>query len=264
MAMVELVDEDDDLADAELWAAIDSAAALSTRFPPKPLLLTHFSEALKPPVLTELPPSPQPASSALKSDLARTPKGQQIQSRNMYRFPLKDLESHESAMIPQELRDRCLMGGSLSGGKDRGCAGNIAASAWMAGLPSPSVFKQIQEAAMGVLEKSDYVVMSGKPFIKKSGWRKIAFFFNISFEIKDKQIQFDQSANVLRAEFIVRASMQGGRFSDGWGSCDLREKKFSKPNHDIPSTAETRAKTRACQDLLGIGEYKFGCGDHGW
>ncbi|KAJ7519352.1 hypothetical protein O6H91_20G035300 [Diphasiastrum complanatum] len=227
MAMVELVDEDDDLADAELWAAIDSAAALSTRFPPKPLLLTHFSEALKPPVLTELPPSPQPASSALKSDLARTPKGQQIQSRNMYRydsrqvfsepklrplskpasrvyeqhkencqwidfeedigvkrhkmhdnrirqssssgrFPLKDLESHESAMIPQELRDRCLMGGSLSGGKDRGCAGNIAASAWMAGLPSPSVFKQIQEAAMGVLEKSDYVVMSGKPFIKKS------------------------------------------------------------------------------------------------
>lgn len=40
---------------------------------------------------------------------------------------------------------------------------------------------------------------------------------------------------------------RGGRFSDGWGSCDRREKKFLKPNNDIPSTAETRAKNKACQ-----------------
>jgi len=39
----------------------------------------------------------------------------------------------------------------------------------------------------------------------------------------------------------------GGRFSDGWGSCDRRDKRFNKPNHDIPSTAETRAKNKACQ-----------------
>ena len=39
----------------------------------------------------------------------------------------------------------------------------------------------------------------------------------------------------------------GGRFSDGWGSCDRREKRFNKPNHDIPSTAKTRAKNKACQ-----------------
>jgi len=42
-------------------------------------------------------------------------------------------------------------------------------------------------------------------------------------------------------------SRSGGRFADGWGSCERREKKFLKPNHDIPSTAETRAKNRACQ-----------------
>lgn len=41
--------------------------------------------------------------------------------------------------------------------------------------------------------------------------------------------------------------IRGGRFSDGWGSCERREKRFSKPNHDIPSTAETRAKNKACQ-----------------
>ncbi|KAL5991960.1 hypothetical protein ACLOJK_012872 [Asimina triloba] len=107
---------------------------------------------------------------------------------------------------------------------------------------------------MCILEKTDYTMISGNPFIKKSGWRKISFFFSLSFEIKDKSIEFDDNRNVLRAEFVVRASMQyvlqclGGRFSDGWGSCERREKKFLKPNHDIPSTAETRAKNRACQD----------------
>ncbi|KAH9325590.1 hypothetical protein KI387_005768, partial [Taxus chinensis] len=114
-------------------------------------------------------------------------------------------------------------------------------------IPSMATFKNYQNTAMSILEKTDYISMQGKPFIKKSGWRKIAFFFNISFEIKDKTIQLDQNSNVLRAEFVIRASMQGGRFSDSWGSCDRGEKRFSKPNHDIPSTAETRAKTRACQ-----------------
>lgn len=42
------------------------------------------------------------------------------------------------------------------------------------------------------------------------GWRKIAFYFNLSFEIKDKSIEFDENRNVLRAEFVVRAYMQYG------------------------------------------------------
>ena len=43
---------------------------------------------------------------------------------------------------------------------------------------------------------------------KKTGWRKISCFFNISYEIKDKSIEFDDNRNVQRAEFIVRAHMQ--------------------------------------------------------
>uniref|UniRef100_A0A6V7QT08 Uncharacterized protein n=1 Tax=Ananas comosus var. bracteatus TaxID=296719 RepID=A0A6V7QT08_ANACO len=114
-------------------------------------------------------------------------------------------------------------------------------------FPSVPTFKHYQEAALAILDKADYTVISGNPYIKKSGWRKISFFFNISFEIKDKSIEFDENRNVQRAEFVVRAIMQGGRFSDGWGSCERREKRFMKPNHDIPSTAETRAKNKACQ-----------------
>ncbi|XP_076955011.1 uncharacterized protein LOC143629687 isoform X2 [Bidens hawaiensis] len=125
-------------------------------------------------------------------------------------------------------------------------------------FPSVELFKEYQNAAMAILEKGDYTMISGSPYIKKSGWRKISCYFNISYEIKDKTIEFDDNRNVQRAEFIIRAHMQGGRFSDGWGSCDRREKRFIKPNHDIPSTAETRAKNKACQDLLGIGEYRPG------
>uniref|UniRef100_A0A0E0LQ53 Uncharacterized protein n=1 Tax=Oryza punctata TaxID=4537 RepID=A0A0E0LQ53_ORYPU len=108
-------------------------------------------------------------------------------------------------------------------------------------FPAISVanFRKYQEAALSILDKSDYTSITGNPYIKKSGWRKISCFFNISFEIKDRSIEFDENRNVNRAE--------GGRFSDGWGSCDRREKKFNKPNHDVPSTAETRAKNKACQ-----------------
>lgn len=41
-----------------------------------------------------------------------------------------------------------------------------------------------------------------------TGWRKISCFFNVSFEIRDKSIEFDENRNVQRAEFVVRAYMQ--------------------------------------------------------
>lgn len=180
-------------------------------------------------------------------------------------FQSNEIIAHDAAVSSSyELVERSRGSALWSEGKEnlRLTGNSSAANEWMSGVPSASLFKHIQNAAMSVLEKGDYVLMQGKPFIKKCGWRKIAFFFNISFEIKDRTIKFDQNSNVQRAEFVVRASMQSGRFSDGWGSCDRGEKRYTKPNHDIPSTAETRAKTRACQDLLGIGEYKSGNG--GW
>ncbi|KAH9549862.1 hypothetical protein CY35_10G041300 [Sphagnum magellanicum] len=170
--------------------------------------------------------------------------------------PLQDMPEHvERVNVKNEWQENTVA--SVGRGK---CGDGT----WMADIPSAMVFKHFQDAAMQILVQGDYMMMQGKPFIKKSGWRKIAFFFNISFEIKDKNIQFDPNCNVIRAEFVVRASMQSGRFSDGWGSCDRGEKRFSKPNHDIPCTAETRAKNRACQDLLGIGEYKSGGDDTAW
>lgn len=158
---------------------------------------------------------------------------------------------HELSSYTTEASPRCF--GRNEDEKDSGMRHSLSGR-----FPSVSLFKEYQNAAMAILEKTDYTLISGNPFIKKSGWRKISCYFNVSYEIRDKNIEFDENRNVQRAEFVIRAYMQGGRFSDGWGSCERREKRFQKPNHDIPSTAETRAKNKACQDLLGIGEYRPG------
>ena len=105
--------------------------------------------------------------------------------------------------------------------------------------------------------------------IKKSGYRKIAFFLGVSFEILERTIIRDEKVvyklvlelcltrmaqdNVTRAEFLVRASLPNGRFTDSYGSCDRREgASRQNPNHNTPATAETRAKSRAISDLVGL------------
>ena len=36
------------------------------------------------------------------------------------------------------------------------------------------------------------------------------------------------------ATFVVRGLLPNGRFADAWGGCDVNEKRFTKPNHDVP------------------------------
>ncbi|XP_002983193.2 uncharacterized protein LOC9654649 [Selaginella moellendorffii] len=270
MAMAE-----EDFGDAELWAAIDSAAAARYGGDRSIVVSSRFQQQQSPPArrhpLVELPPSPQQQPGlglgyivprmAARSDAIAPPSLKRQQSHFPDgHIPVRQKQSSYLGSIVARDAGRPSSSWTNQNENQQPSTTNHNVSPWMPQqeIPSSTVFRQLQDAAMAILEKGDYLMMQGKPFIRKSGWRKIAFFFSISFEIKERKIEYDQNTNVLRAEFVVRASMQSGRFSDGWGSCDLREKRFSKPNHDIPSTAETRAKTRACQDLLGIGEYKSG------
>ncbi|XP_062095089.1 uncharacterized protein LOC133800983 isoform X2 [Humulus lupulus] len=288
--------EDKDLDDAALWAVIDSAVAASTssksRKPlaikyPHPNPNTNFRSNASPPLkLTKTTVNPYCTEPVSKSKVCtegealeeepwifrpprkihRTCSSEVSETsplavvRNMQRTPTTTVYSTPEKCLSPEIgkftSSECSAG---SGGRsqNRESSGKHSLSGM---FPSVSLFKEYQNAAMAILEKTDYTMISGHPFIKKSGWRKISFYFNLSYEIKDKTIEFDENRNVQRAEFVVRAFMQGGRFSDGWGSCERREKRFLKPNHDIPSTAETRAKNKACQDLLGIGEYRPGAG----
>ncbi|KAL6639336.1 hypothetical protein ACP70R_023066 [Stipagrostis hirtigluma subsp. patula] len=243
--------DDRDLDSAALWAAVDSAAARAARVRCPAADDDHRGEVLQParpfksPRLAAAshatPPPPSPSPVPHPTPLRALP----------YDTPDAAAAARSHLVVVQSPPPEpwgVPMGSPIAAAAD-GCL-----------LPSLSVanFRKYQEVALSILDKSDYTSISGNPYIKKSGWRKISCFFNISFEIKDRSIEFDESRNVNRAEFLVRASMLGGRFSDGWGSCDRREKRFNKPNHDIPSTAETRAKNKACQDLLGIENKRSG------
>ncbi|KAG1339219.1 putative E3 ubiquitin-protein ligase TTC3 [Cocos nucifera] len=261
--------DDRDLDDAELWAVIDSAAASRSR---KPLLALKNSNSMSPgPSPTPLKPSRNPRAHLLAVEEVRAPAdGEVVQEEHWAHCRPPKMARLVDPVASNDHRMVVVRHPSRTPSPSSGVVKELSPvvespplrDRWQSEetenlnhslfgkFPSVSSFKQYQNAAMAILEKTDYVLISGSPYIKKSGWRKISFFFNLSFEIKDKSIEFDENRNVQRAE--------GGRFSDGWGSCERREKRFLKPNHDIPSTAETRAKNKASQDLLGIGEYRPG------
>ena len=112
-----------------------------------------------------------------------------------------------------------------------------------------------QEITEKMLDESDYQPIKGKMYKKKSAWRKYARAFNINTEIMEKEIiKSEKTGAVKEASFVVRASLPTGRYADGWGNCSRGERGFSHPNHDIPSTAMTRATNRAIADLIGAGE----------
>lgn len=103
-----------------------------------------------------------------------------------------------------------------------------------------------------LLSPSDYQPISGKQYIKKSGWRKLQTAFGISDEIiNEKRTEFGK---YFTYEVTAKVSTQNGRFAFGVGSCSSSERNFAHPEHDVRSTGHTRAKNRAISDLIGGGE----------
>ena len=112
-----------------------------------------------------------------------------------------------------------------------------------------------QELCQSLLNDSDWQMIQGKRFPKRSAWRKLAVAYGVSFEIRDRQLLWDDDGALKAAEFVIRATAPNGRFADGWGACSVAERNAGrKAVHDIPATAETRAKNRAAADLFGMGE----------
>lgn len=127
-------------------------------------------------------------------------------------------------------------------------------------------WKAYQDLKTKLLDPSDYQVIvmfqAGKgsvkkPFVKKSGWRKLATAFNISDEvIKEERKEYtDEKGNkYFVQEVTARATASNGRIMDGTGSCASNERGFAHLEHDVRATAETRGKNRAIADMIGGGD----------
>jgi len=135
-----------------------------------------------------------------------------------------------------------------------------------------------QEAIKALLTSEDYQTIQNKDFKKKSAWRKLAAAFRISDEIIDEKLIYDDDDQIVRARYRVRCTLPNGRSAEAIGVCSIFDKiryhsnnpqkpadeetpsnfklrgRFSTAEHDVPSTAHSRAKNRAISDLIGAGE----------
>ena len=128
-------------------------------------------------------------------------------------------------------------------------------------------YQQVVEA---LLDDKDYQKMGKNKFKKKSAWRKLQTAFNISDEIVKEKTEVDENHQIISSKFYVKATLPNGRSSVGVGVCSIFDKitkkdatqpsnfvlrnRFNNAEHDVPSTAHTRAKSRAISDLIGAGE----------
>ncbi|MBQ9024797.1 MAG: hypothetical protein IJ104_00810 [Methanobrevibacter sp.] len=131
-----------------------------------------------------------------------------------------------------------------------------------------------QELVEILLDESDYQQIGDKNAKKKSAWRKLATAFNISDKIVHEEETRDETGQIVTSKFYVQATLPNGRTATAVGVCSIYDKiryhgdkrdktqpanfelrgRFSNAEHDVPSTAHTRAKSRAIADLIGAGE----------
>jgi hypothetical protein len=119
-----------------------------------------------------------------------------------------------------------------------------------------AAWRQFQDVKRNLLTLEDYQDIQGRPRIKKSGWRKIAAAFGISDALlREERRELETPAGRQFVwEVSARAIAPNGRYADAVGSCASTERRFAHVEHDVRSTAHTRAKNRAIADLVGGGE----------
>jgi len=105
-----------------------------------------------------------------------------------------------------------------------------------------------------LLDESDYAVIRGVKFRKRSGWAKLRRAFAVSVEVvKEEKLELDDDWGFL---FVVRAILPTGRYEEAEGSCmasELEASRIRPTVHNVRAKALTRAKNRVTSDILGAG-----------
>ena len=123
----------------------------------------------------------------------------------------------------------------------------------MTAAQAASYMDAYEKACRAMLKAEDFQRINKREFIKRSGWRKLGVWAMVSAEIIEEREFRNDSGQLVRARFKVRATSPNGRHMDGIGVCDVSERQFTHPEHDIVATAHTRAINRAFADLFGLG-----------
>jgi len=113
-------------------------------------------------------------------------------------------------------------------------------------------WKIFLELKQKLLDKSDYQMIAGKQFIKKSGFRKLIVAFNLTDRILEQE-RVEREDETFYWRMVVECEADNGRKCTGVGICDSAERNFAHVEHDVYATAHTRAKNRAISDMVAGG-----------
>ena len=123
------------------------------------------------------------------------------------------------------------------------------------GLPSESVIREMIKRYKFVkselVDKSDFVPIKGKQYLKKSGYRKFVNAYGISVELIDMNVY--ELYDDRHAEVRLKVSVPSGQTVEGMGICSWSE-LHTKTLHNLKATAWTRAFNRGIADLVAYGE----------
>lgn len=132
-----------------------------------------------------------------------------------------------------------------------------------------------EDVRLRLMTARDYQrTRDGNQFPKKSYFIKLAIAYGVTLKIKEgyPRLEYDAGGTLWRAEVIVQAIAPSGRVTEGLGVCTTNEPRYryqydskdgkhfageaiksamQKLDHDLPATAETRAKNRACATMFG-------------
>lgn len=102
-----------------------------------------------------------------------------------------------------------------------------------------------------LVDKNDFVAIKGKPYLKKSGYRKFVNAFGISVELMEMNVY--ELMGDWHAEVRLKVSVPSGQTVEGIGICSWNE-LHTKTLHNLKATAWTRAFNRGIADLVAYGE----------
>ena len=143
-----------------------------------------------------------------------------------------------------------------------------------------AAWQEYQDLTRAILRAADFQTFreGGREgrFVKKSGWRRLATHYGISLEMVDERLGHEHDSRicarvrfpeqmredrdcgcpVVFARYVVKAVAPNGRAVTAIGLCSTGEKnrRFVRQDHDIATTAYTRAANRAISDMIGAGE----------
>jgi len=131
-------------------------------------------------------------------------------------------------------------------------------------IPIPSIEEAIAlqnkfyELCEKLLDETDYALIRGVKFRKRSGWAKLRRAIGISTKVTHEK-RFE-TKNTWGYYFRVRAELPSGRYEEADGACSAKEFEIfdiEPTEHLVRSKALTRAKNRATSDLIAAGEVTY-------